>query len=58
MGLSGSPLWTWLRVIATFERLNKGILGDIQWTNCLVYLDEIIVFGTDFKTAKFVKIEL
>jgi len=36
---------------ATFERLMEGILGDLQWQKCLVYLDDIIVFGTDFDVA-------
>lgn len=33
---------------ATFERLMEGLLGDIQWKHCLVYLDDIIVFGDFF----------
>ena len=42
-GLSNAP--------ATFERLMEGVLGDIQWTNCLVYLDDIIAFGSSFEVA-------
>ena len=36
---------------ATFERLMEGLLGDIQWKHCLVYLDDIIVFGNSFEVA-------
>ena len=36
---------------ATFERLMEGLLGDIQWTHCLVYLDDIVAFGSDFQAA-------
>ena len=36
---------------ATFERLMESILGDLQWHKCLVYLDDIIVFGDQFDLA-------
>ena len=41
MGLSNSP--------ATFQRCMNAILGDITDNNCLVYLDDIISFGSDFE---------
>ena len=30
---------------ATFQRLMDLLLAGIQWNNCLVYLDDIIVLG-------------
>lgn len=39
-GLTNSP--------STFQRLMDLVLADLQWTTCLVYLDDIIVFGRDF----------
>lgn len=36
-GLSNSP--------ATFERLMEIVLCGLQWEKCLVYLDDVIVFG-------------
>ena len=33
------------RAPATFERLMDGLLGDIRWTKCLVYLDDIVAFA-------------
>ena len=34
---------------STFQRLMDLILADLQWTTCLVYLDDIIVFGRTFQ---------
>lgn len=34
---------------STFQRLMDLILADLQWTTCLVYLDDIIVFGRSFQ---------
>ena len=34
-----------------FERLMEQILRGLQWEKCLVYLDDIIIFGSDFLTA-------
>ena len=34
---------------STFQRLMDLILADLQWTTCLVYLDDIIVFGSTFQ---------
>ena len=36
-GLSNSP--------TTFERLMEIVLCGLQWAMCLVYLDDVIVFG-------------
>ena len=33
---------------ATFQRLMDMVLTGLQWTNCLVYLDDIIVIGKMF----------
>lgn len=40
-GLSNSP--------ATFERLMEAVLSGLQWERCLVYLDDIIIFGSTFE---------
>lgn len=32
---------------ATFQRLMDRVLGSLKWTMCLVYLDDILVFGRD-----------
>ena len=34
----------------TFERLIELILGGLTWEMCLVYIDDIIVYGGDFYT--------
>jgi hypothetical protein len=36
---------------ATFKGLMDGLLGDIKWTKCLVYLDNVVAFGTDFEVT-------
>ena len=36
---------------ATFERLMEMVLNGLQWKQCLVYLDDFIVFGSFFDTA-------
>ncbi|MCO5762799.1 MAG: reverse transcriptase domain-containing protein [Chromatiaceae bacterium] len=33
-----------------FQRALHLILGDLVWKSCLVYLDDIIIFGKDFRT--------
>ena len=33
---------------ATFQRLVERVLGDMIWTDCLVYVDDIIVVGKTF----------
>ena len=35
---------------ATFERLMERVLRGIAWSECLVYLDDILVFGPNFAT--------
>ena len=52
---SGLSLWQW-RVMpfglcnapATFERLMEVVLSGLHWKSLLVYLDDVIVFGTSF----------
>ena len=36
---------------ATFERLMEKVLRGLQWKTCLVYLDDIIVHGTNINQA-------
>ncbi|XP_033761504.1 uncharacterized protein LOC117343268 [Pecten maximus] len=36
---------------ATFERLMEMVLKGLNWKKCLCYLDDVVVFGTDFKTT-------
>ena len=36
---------------ATFSRLMNLVLGGLNWTKCLCYLDDVIVFGTTFEIA-------
>ena len=33
----------------TFKRLIEFVLSDLQWQTCLIYLDDVIVFGWDFE---------
>ncbi len=40
-GLSNAP--------ATFERLMEKVLIRLQWSHCLCYLDDVIVFGPTFQ---------
>ena len=40
-GLSNAP--------ATFERLMEMVLQGLQWWECLIYLEDIIVFGSTFE---------
>ena len=39
-GLVGAP--------STFERCMETVLRQLQWQTCLVYLDDVIVFSSDF----------
>ena len=34
---------------ATFQRLMDMVLAGLQWTNCLVYLDDVIILGKTFE---------
>lgn len=34
---------------ATFERLMETVLAGLQWDICLIYLDDVIVFGKEFE---------
>ena len=34
---------------ATFERLMDLVLAGLNWSKCLVYMDDILVFGTSFR---------
>ena len=36
---------------ATFERLMERVLSGLHWKKCLVYLDDVIVFGTTFENT-------
>ena len=40
-GLCNAPI--------TFQHLMDLVLADMQWTTCLVYLDDIIVVGRSFQ---------
>ena len=35
--------------LATFRRLMDHVLSGLQWSNCLVYIDDIIVMGKTFQ---------
>ena len=34
---------------ATFERLMERVLRGLQWEECLIFLDDVVVFGRDFR---------
>ena len=36
---------------ATFEKLMDRVLQGLRWSRCLIYLDDIISFGSDFDSA-------
>ena len=36
---------------ATFERLMSQVMRGLHWKRCLVYIDDILVFGPDFECA-------
>ena len=48
MVFTNSKLWP-LDAPATFERLLELVLQGLQWKTCLVYLDDIIIFGATFE---------
>lgn len=50
-------LYEWLvmpfglcNAVPAFERLMETVLVDLKWRTCLVYLDDCVVFSTDFPT--------
>ena len=36
---------------ATFEHLMSQVMRGLHWKRCLVYIDDILVFGSDFESA-------
>ena len=36
---------------ATFKRLMSQVMRGLHWKRCLVYIDDILVFGNDFESA-------
>ena len=36
---------------ATFERLMSQVMRGLHWKRCLVYIDDILVFGNDFEAV-------
>ena len=36
---------------ATFQRAMSLVLRGLQWEECIVYLDDVIVLGTDFNNT-------
>ena len=40
MGMTNSP--------AVFQRLMELVLTGLQWHTCLIYLDDVLVFGSNF----------
>ena len=40
-GLTNAP--------ATFQRLMDMVLAGLQWSHCLVYLDDIVILARDFQ---------
>ena len=37
---------------ATFQRLMDVALSGLQWTSCLIYLDDVLIFGRSFDEHK------
>ena len=37
---------------ATFQRLMDAMLIGLQWSRCLVYLDDVVVLGANFPEPK------
>ena len=36
---------------ATFQRLLENLLGDMRFTSCLIYIDDLIVYAKDFDSS-------
>ena len=36
---------------ATFQRLLENILGDMRFSSCLIYIDDLIVYAKDFQSS-------
>ncbi|KZS02331.1 Uncharacterized protein APZ42_000676, partial [Daphnia magna] len=34
---------------STFQRLMDMVLAGLKWTDCLVYMDDVVIFGKDAK---------
>ena len=34
---------------STFHRMMDMVLGELRWTTCLVYMDDVVVYRKDFK---------
>ena len=41
MGLSNSP--------AVMQRMMEIVLNQLQWHSCLIYLDDVLIYGSDFR---------
>ena len=37
--------------VATFQRLMETMLGDMRYTSCLVYIDDLFLYGSDFDST-------
>lgn len=37
---------------ATFQRLMDRVLAELKWDQCLLYLDDVMVFGSNFHVPR------
>lgn len=42
-GLGGAP--------STFQRLIDTVLAELKWKDCLVYIEDVLIFGTSVKDS-------